>query len=209
MSEDLNNILIKISALYKQYGIKSVTMDDIANEFGISKKTLYQYFRDKNELVRRVVEMEYAEKNRKLYVLSESSENAIEELLKFHSLIVKMVKDQNPAIQYDLKKYYPEIYIDVIKTKRQFLYKSVRENLLRGKKERVYRKDIDTDIISKLILHWIESFHESEILTREDINNPDTYYHIFQYHVHGIINEKGRNVLEGFVNKNKITLDIR
>src|ERR1035437_2884162 len=110
MNEELKNLLSKVRCLYMKYGIKSVTMDDVARELGISKKTLYQYVNDKNELVQKVVEMELDDKAEGFSKMNCSGLNAIEELFEVHKMIRQMLKDYNPSTEYDLRKYYPELF---------------------------------------------------------------------------------------------------
>src|SRR5665811_2127221 len=110
MNDELKNILLKVRELYMKYGIKSITMDDVARELGISKKTLYQYVTDKDDLVRKFVDYEIDQKQDEVIRCFNIRFNAIEELFEISFFMNKMMRNQNPATEYDLKKYYPNHY---------------------------------------------------------------------------------------------------
>ncbi len=110
MNEELKNILLKVSDLYTKYGIKSITMDDVATELGISKKTLYQYVTDKDDLVGKFIDNEIALRQEEICKCFQAGFNAIEELFEISKFMNKLMKDQNPATEHDLKKYYPHHY---------------------------------------------------------------------------------------------------
>jgi AcrR family transcriptional regulator len=157
MNEELKNLLAKVRCLYMKYGIKSVTMDDVARELGISKKTLYQYVTDKNDLVKKVVEMELSERAEDFSLMSCPGLNAIEEIFEVHKLVRQMLKDYNPSTEYDLRKYYPDLFTQVIKVRRERIYNNILANLTKGKTEGLYRKELDNEIIAKLQLSRVES----------------------------------------------------
>jgi len=109
--DDRQQVIIdEVKGLFKRYGIKSVSMDDIAVSLGMSKKTLYQYFPEKESLIERVVESELANKKQKFEHYLKNNKNAIEEAFNINRFINDVYKDHIPAMIYDLKKYYPAIY---------------------------------------------------------------------------------------------------
>src|SRR5210317_138115 len=150
MDDKLKNILIRVYQLYNRFGIKSVTMDDVARELGISKKTLYQWVKDKADLIDKVVSFNNDFHRENIYKIVAEKHNAIEELLEVNKYMNKMLKEQNPTFDYDLKKYYPEIHSKLLQDSRQRMYESIRRNLIKGQKEGLYRKKMDIDIISRL-----------------------------------------------------------
>ncbi|HEY4785940.1 MAG TPA: TetR/AcrR family transcriptional regulator [Bacteroidales bacterium] len=196
MNEELKNILTKVRCLYMKYGIKSVTMDDVARELGISKKTLYQYVNDKNELVQKVVEMEIGEKGEHFLKMRSTELNAIEELFEVNKMVRQMLKDYNPATEYDLRKYYPELYTNLIKVRRDRIYNNILSNLMKGKKEGLYRAELNEELIAKLQLSRVESAFDDKIFSQEELLSPKLFYEMFVYHIRGIANERGLKVLE-------------
>lgn len=196
MNEELKNLLVKVHCLYMKYGIKSVTMDDVARELGISKKTLYQYVSDKNELVKKVIELEICEKGDFFAKMVSPGLNAIEELLEVNRMVQRMLKDFNPATEYDLRKYYPELYANIVKIRRERIYNNILLNLKKGKEEGLYRAELNDELIAKLQLSRVEAAFDDKIFTQDELLSPKLFYEIFVYHIRGIANEKGINVLE-------------
>lgn len=179
-----------------KYGIKSVTMDDVARELGISKKTLYQHVSDKNELVTKVVELEIEEKGRFFSNACSTDLNAVEEIFEVHKTILKMLKDYNPSTEYDLKKYYPELYARIAKIRRERIQTNILQNLKKGKAEGLYRAEMNEEFIAKIQLSRIETAFDSEVFTPEEIISAKLFLEFIVYHVRGIANEKGIAILE-------------
>jgi len=196
MNEELLYILKKVRILYRKYGIRSVTMDDVSHELGISKKTLYQYVRDKDELVHKVVELEMQDHHTKMVINCTDNLNAIEQLLEIARCVAVMLKDYSSATEYDLKKYYPDLYISLHEMKRDFMGKFISENLLRGKKEGIYREECNVDFITKLNVSLIDNMFDNEIITISEFLDPLFFYEYFIYHIRGIANAKGLSILE-------------
>lgn len=198
MEAKRHEILEKVGEMYHQYGIRSVTMNDVVHEMGISKKTLYQYFSDKNELVKAVMDAVFEKRHAEMLSLIAGRENAIDEMLGYYALQNKMIRDHKPTVMYDLRKYYPEIFEKVTERKRKHLYNSVLQNLTRGKTEGLYREDLNEDIIARLNLMRVESIMTSGIFSRDEIVNPAFFREVFLFHMYGIINDQGKE----FLNKN-------
>ncbi len=189
-------ILDKVCYLYKNYGIKSITMDDAARHLGISKKTLYQHFSDKTQLVKEAVLAEVSSRLDKLAILNRQQTNAIEDLLDYYKIQLNLILDYKPNFIYDLKKYYPDIYENYVKIKRENILKSTRQNLEKGKKEGLFRKELDVDIISRLLLMRIEGMIHSGIFNTQELLSPKVFTELFYYHIYGIVSEKGREYFE-------------
>ncbi len=143
-------ILTEVSAQLLQYGIRSTSMDDIAARLGISKKTIYQYFEDKDALVEEIVnniltENECGCENDRL-----AAENAIHEVMLAMQMMQKMFTAMNPSVLHDLQKYHHKAFIRFKKHKDQFLLQVLTKNLQRGIKEKLYRPEINVDILARL-----------------------------------------------------------
>ncbi|HBF87458.1 MAG TPA: hypothetical protein DDX39_02360 [Bacteroidales bacterium] len=195
MEENRKNILSKVAELFQKYGIKSVTMDDIARELSVSKKTLYNYFTDKNDLVKKFVAEVLDNKSHETIFLSEHL-NAIEELIYVNKHVNQMLKDYNPAMFYDLRKYYPETHNEMIKIRRGKIHNAILANLKKGKIEGIYRKEMDEVIIAKLHVSRIDSLIENKYFTINEFTSPQFTKEIFTYHIRGIANEKGIKIFE-------------
>ncbi len=187
--------VVKVCELFKTYGIKSVTMDDVARELGISKKTLYQYFKDKSELVGIILQKEFEEKAKQFAEAMDNKANAIEEVFGYFRVQMELLVNHKPSFIYDLKKYYPIHFEEFNKRKTGRMMDSVLKNLKRGKKEGLYRKDLDEEIITKMHIARIESIMSSGLFSFEEIISPLFFSEAFKYHLFGIVSEKGRKIL--------------
>ena len=196
MNSELEKLLEKVSLLYLKFGIKSVTMDDVAHELGISKKTLYQYVHDKTELVEKVVEHVRQCTFSVMKGIGDTGGNAIEQLIDVSLQINAMMKDYSPSYEYDLRKYYPDIYNNLMSARRKLMYESIIANIRQGKKEGIYRRDLDEIIIAKLLLFRMESLRSSELFTIEEIQSVKFFGELFVYHIRGIATDRGLEVLD-------------
>ena len=191
MNEEFKNIISRVTDIYYQYGIKSVTMDDIARELGMSKKTLYKYISNKDELVEYCVNSLLEKRNCAFKEIEEEKLNALEELFLVNEHIVKMLKNYNPATEYDLKKYYPHLYDKLRKYRRTNMYEAVKNNIIKGKQEGLYRKDLNEDIISRVHVSRVENSYANEMFGIDELTSWKFVREMFTYHVHGIANEAG------------------
>ncbi len=142
----------KAHDLFMQYGVRSVTMDEIALQMGVSKKTIYQYYADKDELVDAVMvdiiryNQDCCTKDR------QAAKDAVHEVFLAIDMMQEMFQNMNPTILFELEKYYPPSFEKFKQHKYSFLYKVLKENLERGIAEELYRDDIDMHILIKLRL---------------------------------------------------------
>ena len=194
MSKEFKDLLKKVSTLYRKYGIKSVTMDDVAHELGMSKKTLYQFVSDKTELVQMVVEHIRQCNFSNMKKKRGKDLNAIEELIEVSQHVNTLMKDHSPTYEYDLKKYYPDIYRNLMSARRKLMYESMISNIRKGKKEGIYRRELDEKIIAKLHLLRVENLQSNEIFEEEEMHSSKFLREVFVYHIHGLATEEGLKV---------------
>jgi len=183
------------------YGIKSITMDDVSRELGVSKKTLYQFVTDKDDLVGKFIDNEIAIRQEEICKCFRTGLNAIEELFEISIFMNKIMRNQNPATEHDLKKYYPEHYQKIVKTRREGVYSYILTNLNNGKKEGLYRDDLNNEIIARLYLSRAESIHTNDMFTIEEFTSHELFIELIKYHVRGIATQKGIGVLEQKINE--------
>lgn len=197
MDNELKNILNKVGELYSHYGIKSVTMDDVARELGISKKTLYKYVSDKNELVEKTISYRAQQRGKIFEDILKKNLNAIEELLEINLALQEMMKEYNSSYDYDLKKYFPGLHKKINSTRLARMFETIGNNLRKGKKEGLYRQDVNVDLISRLHAFKIENIHKTEeIFNMQEVMSENFFNEFFNYHIRGIANEKGIKILE-------------
>jgi DNA-binding XRE family transcriptional regulator len=201
MNEELKNILLKVRELYMKYGIKSITMDDVARELGISKKTLYQFVTDKDDLVGKFIDNEMALRQEEICKCFGKGFNSIEELFEISIFMNKLIRDQNPTTEYDLKKYYPQHYQKTVKARREGIYSYILLNLKKGIKEGLYRKEMNKDVIAKLYLWRSDNTNLNDLFTVQEFGSIKLFVELLSYHIRGIATEKGILVLEKKVNE--------
>jgi AcrR family transcriptional regulator len=203
MIEEMKNILEKVRCLYLKYGIKSITMDDVARELGISKKTLYQYVVDKTDLVAKVLDIEISKRAGDFDITNCKGVNAIDEMIMVNFHVIKMLKEYNPSTAYDLKKYYPDLYKKFYELRHQKMYEWILNNLIRGKSENLYRKEINEEIIAKLYVYRNEVIIENDQFDLNEYTSPKFFREVLIYHIRGIATEKGNKVLSDNLDKIK------
>jgi AcrR family transcriptional regulator len=196
VKDELKNILFTVRELYTRYGIKSITMDDVAKELGISKKTLYQYVTDKDDLVGKFIDNEIIIRQEEICRCFKSGFNAIEEIFDISVFMNKMMREQNHATEHDLMKYYPHHYRKIVESRRERMFNCILLNLKKGKEEGLYREDINEEIIAKLYLSRSENINFNELFTVEEFTSNKLFRELLTYHVRGISTEKGIIVLQ-------------
>ena len=201
MEEKKLHILKNVGKLYFKFGIRSVTMDDVAHEFGISKKTLYQYFKDKADLVSQVVD--FYLKNLMQDINASKDENAIDFYFALRSHISKILKYFNNNIEFDLKKQYPQLFKKVHKIKREKIFSDTVLNINKGMETGFYRTGLDVELIAKLqvgrMLYTLNP--ENEIFTESEVATIELFDKVIEYHMHAICTEKGIKYFKKQLNK--------
>jgi AcrR family transcriptional regulator len=191
-------ILAKADELFNRYGIRSVSMDDIAAQLGMSKKTLYQYFTDKDELVYAVFTA-IMEKNRKECLSDQKiADNALHEVFLAFDRVQEMFANMNPSVLFDMEKFHPGTFKKFKEYKNVFLYQMIRANLERGIQEEIYRSEIDIDIMTRYRIHSIMLAFNSEVFP----NNRTALLHIEQqlieHFLYGLATAKGQKLIQKY-----------
>jgi len=197
-------IIEKVGELFKKYGIKSVSMDDIAQQLSISKKTLYQYFKDKADLVTKVINSHNCDNDKKFSELINCNLNAIDALIEVSKLLIESLKGMNPPIIYDLRKYYPELTRDLIESRKIHVYNNIKNNLLKGISEGYYREDINADIITSLYVKRMNDIFLEDDLNLNNFPQHEIFSQLFIYHIRGIVSSKGLQYFEKRIKNNEL-----
>ncbi len=195
MEESLKIIIETTSKLYHKFGIKSITMDDVAHECMISKKTLYNYVNDKLDLIKHVLEYEYSKHGDNFSKIHKKGLNAVEEVLEIHKNLIKMVKNHNQAVEHDLLKYYPIIHRELSERKSQHIYKMMVKNMKKGIEEGLYYDDIDVELIAKQQVIFQVQKIENSVVSYKEFIKPSAVKQMFLYHLRAICSPKGIKLL--------------
>jgi len=191
--------------LFMKLGIKSVTMDDVARHLGISKKTLYKYVTDKNDLVTQVLDISCKADNAGVQAICDLGLNAIDESHEISKFIIDHIKTMHPSIIFDLQKYHFNAWCEFTSKKKEKINECYISNIEKGIKEGYYRDDINQEIIVKFYTGRFELMFDPELFPPERFNTADIYLEIFRYHIRGIASEKGIKYLEKIVQQEKLT----
>ena len=192
-------IIHKASELYLNLGFKSVTMDDIANEMGISKKTIYVHFKNKTKLVEAVTFSLFDTICEGIDGICEKSSNPIEELYFIKMFVMQHLKNEKSSPQYQLKKYYPTIH-DALKFKQfEKMHESVLESLEHGVNTGVFRNTIDIDFISRMYFTGMTGIKDNMFFPPEDYEMNYLMESYLEYHLRAIVTEKGMTILNNFI----------
>ncbi|MFT4969847.1 MAG: AcrR family transcriptional regulator [Chitinophagales bacterium] len=189
-------ILVKAKELFFKLGVRSITMDDISRELGISKKTLYQYVDNKSDLVQKTLQLHFSQEKIVIGTAITDAENAIDEIIRIVRESLKQFRSMHPSSIYDIKKYYPEAWTIIDQFKTEFIYSCIKANISKGKEDGMYRMGIDEDVITKLYINSIDYLVNPYNFPPSDYNFSDLYKEFIAYHLHGISTEKGHKYLK-------------
>jgi hypothetical protein len=189
-------IIEKISELFMRYGIKSVSMDDVSRQLGMSKKTLYKLVGSKEDLVSKVIQQHLIAEKNDIDEICGHSKNAIHEMLTIGRHVSKMLRQTNPSTVYDLQKYYGKCWTEFESLHQEHVYGVIKNNISNGMKEGIYRGNIDPDIVAKFYVGKSFVLVDERIFPTAKYNKEELFLEFITYHIHGIASQKGLELLE-------------
>lgn len=192
-------IIAGAAELFHQYGIRSVSMDDIARHLAISKKTIYQHYKDKNEVVQLSLKLHLEMNEREYDEIFETNHNPVEQLAQVSKCMRNDFKDINPSLLFDMQKYHPQAWQMWLGFKNQYIKNQVCENLKKGIKEGYYRPEIDPETLARLRVEQVQLAFDEKVYPREDFNLKDTQMMFFDHFVNGIVTDKGRELYNNYI----------
>ncbi len=194
-----DRILKGAEELFFKYGIKSITMDDIAKHLGISKKTIYQFYSDKNEVVETLMIQNMKKNECEFQQTAEQSANVIEEVFEMMKHIGTMFSKMNPNLFYDLQKYHPNSWKLFIQFKEDCIERMVEDSVKRGIKQGLVRSDINTKIVARLRMEEVEMGFNAQAFPPDKFKIVDVQLALLDHFLHGICTLKGHKL----INKHK------
>ena len=204
MEEKFREIVQKAASVFMRCGLKSVTMDDVARELHVSKKTLYKYVNDKRDLLCKVMEGHCCEEKSTMENIMAQNMNAIDEIIAIGKHVSAKLGQLHSSIHYDMEKYYPEVWGIFQEYKNEYIYSCIVSNLEKGIKENFYRDNLHADIIAKLYLSKIDLVFDPKLFPPEVYNFADVYMELMRYHIRGIASKKGMEYLKDKVQKENL-----
>ena len=195
---DSRQIIEKAGILFKKYGIKSISMDDVAREFGMSKKTLYQIFEDKNELVELVLKNDFRIFREKVLELDREHDDVILQYIKLIQFIRDFLLGASVVINYDLKKYHCYLYEEIRLEYLRLTFEILQKNIRKGRQKGFYRMNMDEDILAKFHLVLFEYLPEKELMSERKYSEEETASEIIKFMINGLVNNNGREYLKKY-----------
>lgn len=201
MSELKEQIKSKAFKTFLKYGFRSVTMDDLCKELTMSKKTLYQFFSNKEELLKESIASFQAEKQKQSDNLQAIAKNPIELIFLVLKGYMDDAKVNNAQKYQDLKKYYYDIWSEAVNCNESYVSNKIIENLREGIQAGLYREEINERIIAKLFYHKSMLLSDQENFPATEFSPKEVIRELVTYHLNGICTEKGRKLMNEYIKK--------
>lgn len=192
----LKHIVLKSRELFMRNGIKNLTMDQIAKDLGMSKKTIYQFVENKSELVQLTLQNYLEEERGQMENVLKNPANSVDEMIKMIAYLLGVLQGFQASAMTDLQKYYPEAWRMYDDYRTNFMLGRIKDNLSSGVTQGYYRNDLNTDIIARIYVLAIELLINQELFPASEYEFSKIYSEFLNYHLRGIVSLKGLNYLE-------------
>jgi len=193
-------LITSVAQLFMRLGIKSLTMDEIARQLGISKKTLYKYASDKKELVTKAVQLAIDEEECALSEMHKAEGTAIDKIFAINTMVSEKLQSIQPAVIFDMQKYYPEAWAIMEEHKSVFIHNQIKENLAEGIKQGLYRRNMNPELVTRIYVTLINSIFDSPLYSLSNHSFKETHTEVARYHLRGITNKKGVEYMQQMFN---------
>lgn len=204
--ENKNRIISAAENLFLRFGVRSVTMDDVAREVSMSKKTLYHFFENKDSLVTAVARDHLKKERQEYSEVASSSANSIEELHQIATCMRKNLLKMNPSLLHDLQKFHSDAWKEFLEFKQAFIKDNVKDNLIRGMEEGFYRADLDPEILAVFRVEQVQMIFEEKIFPQDKFDFATVQMELFNHFIHGLLSEKGREEFNKYQEELKTAL---
>ncbi len=192
-------IVNKAHELFLRYGIRSVSMDEVATQLGMSKKTIYQFYADKDGLVSDVIDIEIEKSQSCCTDQHKKSENAIHEIFMAVDMLHDTLHKMNPAVIFDMEKYHPKAFLKYTTYKNKFLFSIIRDNMERGKKEDLYRTEIDAEVMARFRLASVFLVLNPELFPLgKNMSLSSVITEITDNFLYGLATSKGQKMIQKY-----------
>lgn len=196
--EPQEKILKTSLGLFFKYGIKHITMDDIAKELGMSKKTIYQFYKEKDDLVNQLCNIELKVQEDKFEEMNKMAKDPIHEIMLISDKMKNMMQNINPMFFLDLQKFYPTAYLRFVSFKENCAYKLVLINIKKGIELGFYRADLDPEFVSRLRMAQVDMLMFGNHFSYEKISFAKTHEIVLDIFIYGICTIKGHKLFNNY-----------
>ena len=196
-------IVKKAEELFLTLGFKSITMDDIANAMGISKKTIYTHFNNKETIIGVVTDHVFETVCEDIDAICDLNQNPIQELYAIKKRVMQYMQKEKASPTYQLQKYYPAIYNNIKQRQFSYMQQCVVKNLNRGLEQDLYRQNIEVQFVARIYFNGITGIKEESLFPHTMYEGETLYEMYLEYHLRGIVTPKGRNILNQMIQSNQ------
>lgn len=193
-----DKIIEKAAELYMQFGIRTVTMDDIARDLSISKKTIYQYFKDKRELVNTICQTHLETENARFDSSNCESENSVHELILVSKCLRESMMEMKINIMNELRKFYPEAWAMYMEFKSDVMKESIMRVIERGQEEGHFRPEIDPELVAIMRMEQVESFIMNNPYPKDKYSFVEVQMQLFDHFIHGLFTIEGHQLFNQY-----------
>jgi len=190
-----DRILRRAMQLFMQKGIKSVSMDDLAADLAMSKKTLYKWFANKDELVHAVMGQHLIDTQGDCEHVQSQATSAVDELFRMMGWMRQQFADVHPSIFYDMQKFHPATWQLWLEHKQEYILAQIIDNLRRGMAEELYRADLDVPVLARLRLAQIELAFNADVFPSRQFDVQRLQQVIIEHFMLGIASLKGHKLI--------------
>ena len=203
MNEKQLEIIEKASLVFMRNGVKSVTMDDLAKQLGMSKKTIYKFFKDKNDLIAQIMQSKVELDKMVCENVKVNAENAIDELIQISKFISEMFGEVHTSVFFDLQKYHREAWNIMENHKVGYVKHQILQNIQRGIDEGLYISDLKKEVIAAAYISNMDTIFENKGQLLGAMNLSEILTEIIRFQLRGMVNEKGLTYLKKRLTKEK------
>lgn len=189
-------LMDKIVAMFYEFGIRNLNMDDISRNLGISKKTLYQYFKSKEDLIEKLFEYDEIKWEREFQKIDPKKLNAIEIILSASLMVARQMSQFNPKLKFEMKKYYEPIFNKFMLKKQNHIFSQISQNIKKGIEEGLYRKDVNVELTAGLYVKNLVDTQKQDFCFVDNITFEQIFEIMFETHIRAISTPEGIHYFE-------------
>ncbi len=202
IDDNKEKLLRGADELFMKYGLRSVSMDDIARHLGVSKKTIYQYFADKDEVVESVAKGHMQRQKEQFERIAMESKNAVEEMVRISFCLKENMRNINPSVLFDMQKYHQSSWNEWLKFKHKFIRENIIRSMKQGIEEGFFRDDFNMEILATMRLEQVQMAFDSSVFPREKFNMAEVQAQLFDHFIYGLFTDKGKKLYQKYKQKN-------
>ncbi|MCP4460312.1 MAG: TetR/AcrR family transcriptional regulator [Cytophagales bacterium] len=192
--ENKEKIIAEAGEMFMRYGVRSVTMDDVGRELGMSKKTLYQFFTNKDDLVLEVSKAHIEHERVEFGAVEAKSDNALNEFFTLTKCVRRSMQRVNPSLLFDLQKYHPSSWDLFLDFKLNFIRAMVERNVRKGIEEGYYRKEMNPEVLAKVRMEQVQMVFDPKIFSPAEYDLVEVQMQVLDHFIHGLLSDKGREL---------------